>query len=71
MTRTQAKVSPIDSLPDTVEQEFVYKCQKAFNEFSHRNPAHMRKYCCKDVVIDIVKRTSAIVSKENTMLEVC
>lgn len=70
MTRTHVKLTTVDRVPDTVGHDFVSTCREAFNEYSNRNPTHMRKYFCKDVVIEILKRTNAIVSKENTLLEV-
>lgn len=63
------RVTPIGEIPAVVDNDFVVRFRESLTTFSDENPAHMRKYLHKDIVIDILKRCQAIVGKEGTLVE--
>lgn len=63
-------LTPIDAIPEVVDDEFVASFRRSLHEYTHANPVHLRKYLPKDFVLDILRRTQAIVAKEATLVEV-
>ncbi|KAI8105664.1 hypothetical protein M9434_000246 [Picochlorum sp. BPE23] len=63
-------LTPIDAIPEVVDDEFVASFRRSLHEYTHANPVHLRKYLPKDFVLDILRRTQAIVAKEATLVEI-
>lgn len=63
-------LNPIDTIPEVVDDKFVASFQHSLHQYSHANPVHLRKYLPKNFVLDVLRRTQAIVAKEATLVEV-